>query len=216
MRFGDVTEGKSWDRYLIREQVELRDRTGEMGAFLLAGPQLPEKLNSLRERFVGELHPLKNWPQHAQLILFPHTEAETTRALLTAINIVPCSLGAWEIVRVEAGLPQFGIDLTQENLPQEVHRNAEAISFTKGCYLGQETVARIDALGHVNKLLCRLAFNTAQLPLPGTELFVEGKAVAKLTSVVWSPKLSQPLALGYVRRGFETPGSKIEQAVVIE
>ena len=65
---------------------------------------------------------------------------------------------AVEIARVEFGTPFYGQDITTENLPQEVNRDKTAISFTKGCYLGQETVARIDALGHVNRLLGLLQF----------------------------------------------------------
>ena len=64
-----------------------------------------------------------------------------------------CDLAAFETLRIEAGTPLFGVDFNDNNLPQEVGRDDRAISFTKGCYLGQETVARIDALGHVNQQL---------------------------------------------------------------
>ncbi len=74
---------------------------------------------------------------------------------------------ASEAMRIEAGTPAFGRDVTADNLPQEVGRDARAISFVKGCYLGQETVARIDALGHVNRLLKGLIFPTgAAVPGP--------------------------------------------------
>src|SRR4029453_1620592 len=69
-----------------------------------------------------------------------------------------CGTDAVETARIEAGFPLFGRDITDDNLPQEVGRDAKAISFTKGCYLGQETVARIDALGHVNRSLVGLKF----------------------------------------------------------
>ncbi len=110
---------------------------------------------------------------------------------------------SFEIARIEQGTPTFGIDVTDANLPQEVGRDKLAISFTKGCYLGQETVARIDALGHVNKFLVRLKFTVPTVPPAGTELSYDGKRVGKLTSVCFSPKYAAPIALAYVTRGFQ-------------
>jgi folate-binding protein YgfZ len=111
------------------------------------------------------------------------------------------------MARIEAGTPLFGQDITEKNLPQEVARDALAISFTKGCYLGQETVARIDALGHVNQTLCGLRFAGPDSPPPGTELTIDDKVVAHVTSAAFSPRLGGPLALGYVRRGHTLPGT---------
>jgi folate-binding protein YgfZ len=125
----------------------------------------------------------------------------------------PCSCEALEIVRIEQGYPWFGVDISEDNLPQEVGRNLKAISFTKGCYLGQETVARIDALGHVNKTLCGVAFNGEALPTAGLELFAADKVVGQITSACWSPKLGRPLALAYVRRGQQTPGTKLTSSL---
>jgi tRNA-modifying protein YgfZ len=86
---------------------------------------------------------------------------------LTSQGAERCSHEALEIVRIEAALPQFGTDISDANLPQEVNRDAAAISFTKGCYLGQETVARLDALGHVNRLLVPVRWQSRRLPAAG-------------------------------------------------
>ena len=75
-----------------------------------------------------------------------------------------------EVIRIESGTPRFGVDITDENLPQEVARDNRAISFTKGCYLGQETVARIDALGHVNRKLCGIRFERNEIPTGGSSI----------------------------------------------
>jgi folate-binding protein YgfZ len=80
-----------------------------------------------------------------------------------------------EALRIEAGTPAFGRDVRPENLPQEIGRDARAISFVKGCYLGQETVARIDALGHVNKLLKGLRIEGDGIPPAGTPVEAGGK-----------------------------------------
>jgi folate-binding protein YgfZ len=120
-----------------------------------------------------------------------------------------CSREALEMIRVEQGYPWYGIDISEENLPQEVDRNAQAISFTKGCYLGQEPVARIDALGHVNKVLGGVTFTGEELPTAGRELWADGKVVGQVTSAGWSPRLARPLALAYLRRGFQAAGVRL-------
>jgi folate-binding protein YgfZ len=118
--------------------------------------------------------------------------------------------GADEAMRIEAGTPAFGRDVTADNLPQEVGRDARAISFVKGCYLGQETVARIDALGHVNKLLKGLILPVGSaVPEAGAALEADGKAVGKVTSSSHSPGRSAPVALGYVRTSHATPGTAL-------
>jgi len=128
---------------------------------------------------------------------------------LQQAGATPCDAAAVEIARIEAGTPLYSRDITSDNLPQEVDRNGQAISFTKGCYLGQETIARIDALGHVNRTLMGLRFCSDEVPAIGTQIVAGKKTVARVTSACWSLKLDAPLALAYVRRGHNRPGTKI-------
>ncbi len=114
----------------------------------------------------------------------------------------------FEAERVLAGWPWFGRDGSEENLPQEFDRNATAISFTKGCYLGQETVARLDALGQVQKRLARWRFETQARLEPGTEIFAGEKAIAKVTSVATCPDTGQTIALAMTRRSHFDVGSQ--------
>src|SRR5262249_35907407 len=93
----------------------------------------------------------------------------------------------------------FGHDVTADNLPQEIGRDDRAISFVKGCYLGQETVARIDALGHVNRRLMGLIAETADVPAAGTELLADGKVVGTVTSSAYSPARGRGVALALIR-----------------
>jgi tRNA-modifying protein YgfZ len=131
---------------------------------------------------------------------------------LLAAGAVACEEGAFDAVRLESGTPLFGRDITEDNLPQEIRRDAQAISFTKGCYLGQETVARIDAMGHVNRLLTGVRFlsGAATVPLPGTQLSSGDKVVGHVTSAAWSPRLKQPLGLALIRRAHSSPGTKLD------
>jgi folate-binding protein YgfZ len=124
-----------------------------------------------------------------------------------------CDKTAWSALRIESGLPLWGIDFNQDNLPQEVARDEQAISFHKGCYLGQETIARIDALGHVNQQITTIQFAGKEVPDPGTSLLAKGKKIGTVTSSCWSPHWNRPLALAMVRRGFNAPGTQLESAV---
>ena len=121
-----------------------------------------------------------------------------------------CQAEAVQAKRIEAGFPYFSRDITDENLPQEVGRDQQAISFTKGCYLGQETVARIDALGHVNKMLAGVRFQATEIPPPGTRLLAGDKEVGHVASACFSASLQAPLALAYVRRLHAKTGSNLE------
>jgi folate-binding protein YgfZ len=138
---------------------------------------------------------------------------EAVRAAMAEGGGVPAlDAAAAEALRIEAGTPAFGRDVTAENLPQEVGRDARAINFVKGCYLGQETVARIDALGHVNKHLRGLVFPglAGAVPPAGSAIEAGGKAVGALTSSAFSPWRGSPVALGYVRTAQATAGTAVE------
>lgn len=115
----------------------------------------------------------------------------------------PLTEATFQERRILARFPLDGQDVDQRNLPQELDRNADLISFTKGCYLGQETVARIDALGKVNQLLTTLSFKDSDATRPPTSdltLTYEEKTIGRVTSSAWSEEKQQWLALAYVRR----------------
>ncbi len=224
---------QSLDRYLIREDVQLIDRSEHWHELLVSGPDAA--------RLIGEVvgvaidlaprhHLCCQWQGHAIAVrrvdyagqpdYFLGLETAHWPQCWDAIvqaKAIPCDADALEIARIEAGTPLFGRDISDENLPQEVDRNATAISFTKGCYLGQETIARLDALGHVNRLLRGVRFNGDHrdpndvLP-PDSELTHDGKVVARVTSACWSFHLQAPLALAYVRRECATPGTRLAAA----
>ncbi len=110
---------------------------------------------------------------------------------------------ALEVVRVEHGTPEYGLDITEANLVQETGLEAEAVSYDKGCYLGQEVVARVHFRGHVNRHLRPLTFEDG-VPAKGTQLVEGEKILGEVTSSVESPDFG-PIGLGYVRREVVPP-----------
>ena len=117
-----------------------------------------------------------------------------------------CGPQAWEAVRIEAGIPAMGAELNEKTIPAEAGIVERTVSFTKGCYTGQELVARIDSRGgHVPRHLRGVLITTNVIPPVGAELAVEGRSVGSLTSVAESLARRAPVALAYVKRDVEVP-----------
>ena len=121
-----------------------------------------------------------------------------------------CGWQAFETARIEAGIPRFGVDMDGTNLPLECGIENRAVSYNKGCYIGQEVINRIHSIGHVNKELrgLRLANDLKSLPQRGDKLFHDGKEIGCLTSAVKSPTFGN-IALGYVRREMNQIGNEL-------
>ena len=139
------------------------------------------------------------------------------RALLAegeGVGARPVGREALETLRVEAGVPRYGADLSEEVIPTEAFEAIgmvpRAISFTKGCYTGQEVIVRIAHRGHVNRHLRGLRLGALAAPAPGTPLFhpETGREVGRVTSTARSPLLAETVALGYVRREL-APGDAV-------
>jgi folate-binding protein YgfZ len=222
------------DRYPIRDRVEVHDRSGGWPQLLLAGPRSEailaqltkaspptEHLNHLESEFVGlAVRACRFDLGHVVgfLISTPSDSFAALWRILGKAGARPCGQMAWEAIRIEAGWPCYGLDITTENLPQEVGRNRQAISFVKGCYLGQEVVARIESRGHVNRQLVGLRLDTSAVPSPGTQLTIAGaskgwvggpihEVAGRVTSAAFSPGLHATVALAYVRRDMTASGT---------
>ncbi|HET6764970.1 MAG TPA: glycine cleavage T C-terminal barrel domain-containing protein [Longimicrobiaceae bacterium] len=121
-------------------------------------------------------------------------------------GVRPIGFGTIETLRVEAGRPRYGAELTEEVIATEAFESTglmeRAISFNKGCYTGQEVIVRIAHRGHVNRLLRGLLLGDVPTPDIGTPLFnpETGREAGRITSVAVSPRMGQTIALGYVRR----------------
>jgi len=117
-----------------------------------------------------------------------------------------------ETFRIEAGIPRFGVDMDDSNLASETGIEARAISYSKGCYIGQEVISRIRAYGQVPKSLrgLRLPNEVPSLPQRRDKLFRDGKEVGYVTSATRSPKFGATIMLGYIRREHHTAGNVLQ------
>ncbi len=121
-------------------------------------------------------------------------------------DVRQCGEEAWQVVRIEAGIPLMGTELSERTIPAEAGVVERTVSFTKGCFTGQELVARIDSRGgNVPRHLRGVEVAGDRVPPVGSVVVVEAKEVGSLTSVAWSPGTGGPVALAYVRRDVTPP-----------
>ena len=201
-------------RYRIGYDVEVHKRTLQRGMVSLIGPEaravagaedLPEAEHANAPAEVAGIH-MRLVATDAGVDLI--CDAADTDALATALRArgaVDVDEAAAEVLRVEAGRPRYGIDLDDTVIPQEAGLNERAVSFTKGCYVGQETVARLYYRGKPNRHLRGLRLSAPAAH--GDELRLGERTVGKIATSVVSPRLG-PLALGLVRREAE-PGTTV-------
>ena len=122
---------------------------------------------------------------------------------------LPCGTQALETLRIEAGIPRYGQELGEDTIPNEAGL-WDALSFSKGCYVGQEIVERARSRGHVNWVLMGLVMESETPPAAGEKLAREGREIGEVTSSCVSPTLGKAIALAYLRREVAEPGTKLE------
>ncbi len=230
------------DRYIIREDVVLHDGSPEFAELAVIGPRALEYLASAlnldeASRTLPQLLERISVPGSVSLTPFSSLAAVTVRlvdwlgqpmyllfgpsALTATLFQETVNAGAvagttadWEALRIDAGFPTYGVDITDQNLPQEAARDARCLSFTKGCYLGQEPIARLDALGHTNRELRRLSLDTHQPPAAGTALLdvAVDETVGTITSAATSPSGTGSVALAYLKTRWTAAGTRVRVA----
>jgi glycine cleavage system T protein len=127
----------------------------------------------------------------------------------TALGIKAIGSQAREALRIEAGIPKAGTELNEEIVPPEANLEGKAFSLTKGCYPGQEVVARMDTYGNVRRRLVGLSLKDSVVPPTGARLFSGDREVGWVSSAVYSPQLKTPIALAFPLRDFGKPGTML-------
>ena len=212
--------------------AEVSERTSDTGVF---GSRAAELLSRVFETDANAFHQLQPYShvrarlrsssedvtvvRAAELgevpgfdIIAPAQITDELRAGLGSIGAVAATRDLFDIARIEAGFPEWGVDMNEDTLPQEANfDDLGAISYSKGCYVGQETVARIHFRGHVNKMLRRVRFNADAVPPRGAALADEaGKSVGAITSAALSPRQGG-VGIAMVRREVEAGATLIAQ-----
>ena len=219
-----------FDRYIITDDVELRGRTDDYAELLVSGPQANAELTK-RGLDVGALgrceHTLIGLPevsvavrrvdwlgQPGYLLSVLRNRLSDLWNRLVESDLPPAGRTVFEALRIEAGLPWYGIDISEQNIAQEAGRTGRAISFTKGCYLGQEPIARLDAMGHTNRELRGLRLSAGPPPEPGSAVLSadDRQEIGRITSAALVPTTNLPVALALLRSGFLEPGTAVHVA----
>ncbi len=228
------------DKYIIADDVELSDVTEATGAIAVHGPKaselvesvlnmsdlatLSERHNCVREVDAFFQHPIvcvrTNATGEVGYMLYTAAEAlaslwETLMTKGSQFNVQPVGWNALESLRIEAGIPRYGTELTDAVIPLEAELE-HAIDFEKGCYIGQEIVARMQYRGHPNRLLRGIEIDDRPASQddcelrPGAPVFNAGKEVGWITSATFAPTLGKKIALGYVRTAVTEAGSRVQ------
>ncbi|HTR42175.1 MAG TPA: glycine cleavage T C-terminal barrel domain-containing protein [Pseudomonadales bacterium] len=221
------------EKFVVADDVQIAEVTPHYGLLSVQGPKAgavleavglgkaPEKnlaIVKIPDATLGEIY-LANQPRifpgKFGFDLFVPNAAlgavmDKLIAAAKAVGGGGCGWTALETARIEAGIPRFGVDMDETNLPMECIES-RAMSFNKGCYIGQEVLNRIHAIGHVTKELrgLRLPGDLKALPQKGDKLFRDGKETGYITSAVKSPALNINIALGYVRREANQIGTEL-------
>jgi len=221
------------EKYVIADDVQIIDVAANYGLLSVQGPKaelvvgasaigddLPGKpFGWVRkaETDFGEIHVI-NQPRlgtsgYDLLVATEQSGALKKKLIAAAKSADGCECGwpAFEMARIEAGIPRFGADMDETTNPLEAGLEAGAISFDKGCYIGQEVISRIRTYSEVAKALrgLRLADDLKSLPKKGDKLFYDGKEAGFVTSAIASFRLNANIALGYVKREVNQLGTEL-------
>ena len=223
------TVRSAFDRHIIADDVMVSDASDRCARLMVAGPGAPELLASA----VGsEVADLKAW-HHTEAritgvtvrviasrwlrvpgleVVAPADAADRIWAALFEMGrgagLRPVGMAALDVLRVEAGWPWFGVDFDEQNLLME-SLAPEYVSFSKGCYVGQEVVIRVEHQGHLNKRLGGLLISDNTPPPRGAAIFLGDRKAGHVTSAVHSPTLERVIALAYLRRECWEPGTPV-------
>ncbi|HET8781174.1 MAG TPA: glycine cleavage T C-terminal barrel domain-containing protein [Pyrinomonadaceae bacterium] len=192
---------KTISRFTLAGDFKVTDVSNEIALLTVQGKRAAEVIQTpgIRATHTGE---------DGYDLLLNVEDVSSVKEQLVAAGAQPVSPEVFEILRIEAGIPRHGQDMDETNVVLEANLD-DAISYTKGCYLGQEIIIRIKHRGHVAKKLTGLKFEKSVDA--GTAITAEdGKEIGRVTSATYSPKLERPIALGYVRYEYLAPGTTVK------
>src|SRR5258708_6188718 len=186
------------EKYLIADEVELEDVTEQFALFHVPDVMLPDAI--LAE---GTVTTSNRFAIEGKDLLLPATLKNVVPELVSESPLTDSKLKEF---RIERGIPRWGTELSEEVIPNEAGLDERAISYTKGCYLGQEIISRIKSLGHVNRHLRGVRLINGSDLRPEDKLAaIDGRQIGRVTSTCMSAPLAGWIGLANLRRGFHQP-----------
>ncbi|MDH5666709.1 MAG: aminomethyltransferase family protein [Nitrospira sp.] len=227
---GDTTFHTLRKFLLYGTKAKMENCAETWGALLVSGPKAAQVIQSAFGVDVTDLIPVnfvtgQIGGSHALLVRTEETGEIDIEVLLPVSGLVaawtslleagakfgikPIGRHALEALRMEAGIPKAGPDLNEEIVPPEAHLEDKAFSLSKGCYPGQEVVARMDTYGNVRRHLVGLVLQDSTVPLKGAKLFSGDREVGWVSSATYSPQLNNVIAFGFPLRDFSAPDTTL-------
>jgi folate-binding protein YgfZ len=219
------------DQFIFSEDVQLGDVSGTFSTTAIVGPEAARVVSGLTAIPEADLTAIAEhgnrraaFEGHAVIVTRVadtgepgydvHVEAPVAATLRQALAAAGAPLldpGTADALRVEAGVPRFGRDMDEQTIPLEAGIESRAISFSKGCYVGQEVIIRVLHRGHgrVARKLVGLTIEGETVPAAGTRATAGGRDIGEVTSSAMSPALARPIALAYLHRDFLAPGTAV-------
>jgi folate-binding protein YgfZ len=221
-----------FNQYIFSEDVTLVDVTGTLAQLALIGPEAArvvaglldevesDELSQLREHanrratFRGRAAIVTRTADAGEPgfdLFVDSSAAGELRSSLAASDAAPLDRATAEVIRIEAGIPRFHQDMDEQTIPLEAGLERRALSFTKGCYVGQEVIIRVLHRGHgrIARKLVGLTFSGHDVPALGSAVRSGARDVGHVTSGARSPAVAHPIALAYVGRDFWEPGTRL-------
>lgn len=197
------------DRYIIADDASIVNATGQVAVIALEGPHTAQVLEKMgidppapdawTEWRTSVVAGLSVSGEPGARFFVPVAERENVYQWIFGACANEAGQPEWNVVRLEHGVPRYGEDITAREIPHETRLVDRAVSFTKGCYLGQEIVERVRSRGHVNRVLVSLVILGHKTPPARAKLQLDGKEIGEITSAAYSPMVGAVAALGYVR-----------------
>jgi folate-binding protein YgfZ len=196
---------KTISRFTMAGDFRVTDVSSELALLTVQGKRAAEVIESIQDVIVV---PATHTGEHGFDLLIDGPDRESLIDHLITGGAQPVSVETFETLRIEAGIPRHGQDMDETNIVLEANLD-DAISYTKGCYLGQEIIIRIKHRGHVAKRLTGLKL-AEPIESGATIASADGKDIGRVTSATYSPALESPIALGYVRYEHLAPGTPVK------
>jgi folate-binding protein YgfZ len=201
------------DHYLVMEDAEIGSATDAFDAWALHGPAAADLLADARSAGAAGGAIDRTGLGGAFLLAPARKAAQTTAVIERSVAMRGGAIGdeaGWEALRLERGVPRFGVDFDDKTYPQEASLEKTAVRFDKGCYLGQEVVCMLELRGHVKRKLVPLVLDASRPLERGAAVTDDaGVSVGEVTSAALSPTLGKTVALAYVKRAYAQAGKRV-------